>query len=168
MQWFTILKVPILKLVIGEQVLRFAPVSCDIGEREFPSRCLRLAEQRVCEVTHYARVRLFDYFSATELPIDARITHVEYALPGLRIKARHVPIAFKILLEDPQWHREKTVKMQALLEVYSARAHVRHDSECSAFCQEWVVVNGKKFVRTLGLFSTVYDPFVASGEEVVE
>jgi hypothetical protein len=163
--WFTIVKVPILKLVIGDQVLRFAPVSCDIGERELPSRCLRLAEQRVCEVTHYARVRLFDYLTGAELPIREEVRYIEYALPGMRMRAWHTLIIHKVLLQDPQWRREKIVKTRTLLEVYSARGEV--NSCARAFpCEEWVVLGGKKFTRTLGLFSTANDPFVC--EEVVE
>jgi hypothetical protein len=167
--WFVVVRIPVLKIAVGDQVLRFAPIhEGDLWEaRMFPYRCLRLAEQArgVLEVTRYAYARLFDYFSGAELPIDTRITYVEYALPGWRERARHVPVLFKVLLEDPQWRREKIARARALLEIYSARGEV--NSCARAFpCEEWVVLGGKKFTRTLGFFSTANDPFVC--EEVVE
>jgi hypothetical protein len=171
-QWFTIVKVPLLKLAIGDQTLRFAPLpeGDPWEQRVFPYRCLKVVQQArgVLEATYYAYARLFDYFSGAELPIDARITYAEYALPGWRERARHTLVLFKVLLEDPQWRREKVVKARGLLEVHSARGEVQRDPERSLFYQEWVVLSGKKFTRVLGIFSTANDPFVASGEEVVE
>jgi hypothetical protein len=160
--WFVVVRIPVLKIAVGDSVLRFAPVEEGMylwGQREFPYRCLKVVQQArgVLEVTRYAYARLYNYFTGEELPIEVRTTNAEYALPGWRERARHVPVLFKILLEDPQWRKEKVVRAHALLEVYSARGEV---NSCVCAREEWVELGGKKFTRTLGLFSTANDPFV--------
>jgi hypothetical protein len=167
MQWFVVVRIPILKITVGDQTLRFAPIHEDDPweQRVFPYRCLKVIQQArgVLEATRYAYARLYNYFTGEELPIEVRTTNAEYALPGWRERARHVPVLFKILLEDPQWRKEKVVRAHALLEVYSARGEV---NSCARAREEWVELGGKKFTRVLGLFSTANDPFVC--EEVVE
>lgn len=168
LEWFTVLKVPVLVVKVGGNKLAFDPAPEEASRWiELAGECLRILEYNRCEVKRHALTRLFDYLNQQELPVEAEVRSVGLALPGRRERARGIPVFFAITLEDEYWKREKEIKARGVLEVYSRRASVVRDPRCSAFaCLERVVIDRRKYERVLGPFSTVLDPFI--DEEALE
>jgi len=63
------------------------------------------------------------------------------------------------------WSREKEVTSQGVMEVYSLRAeaHVAPSLGVPGYREE-VIVQGKKFERLQGLFTTPYEPFIPEND----
>jgi hypothetical protein len=162
LEWFAVLRVPVLRVVVGGEELSFTLAALQ-DLRELAGECLRvLRYEDRCRVERYEVAHLFDYFTAREAPVSAEVRYIWLAIPGHRERARAVPVFFTVTLRDAYWPREREIKARGVLEVHSARAEVVQDPTlCNAYlCREEVTISGRRFVRALSLFSTVYDPFV--------
>jgi len=163
--WFTLVRFPIAKVRVEEQVLFFAPTRRvgSLGELYSVLRedVWRVAGSRgVFEACFSGEVRLFDYFTGEELPVEVRLLSAECGWRGWREKGRGVPVRFKVVLRDRLWRREREVEVSGVLEVYSTRAEVRVlPSPGGLGYREEALVGGRKFVRTLSLFAATNEPF---------
>ena len=165
-EWFTVLKVPILKITIGDQVFFFSPTR----KINTPNELLAVLKEdawriidseKAQEASFHEEARLFDYFTGEEAHISVAVLTAEICWKQRREKARQIPIHFHVTFHDKLWSRDKEITIQGILEVYSLRAevHVAPSLGLPGYREE-VIIQGKKFERLQGLFTTPYEPFI--------
>jgi len=169
-EWFTVLKVPILKITIGDQVFFFSPVR----KITTPSQLLAALKEdawriidagRAFEASFYEEARLFDYFAGREVPIAVAVLTSESGWKQRREKARQIPIRFHVTLHDKMWSREREIISKGVMEVYSQKAefHVSPSLGVPGY-REMAIIGVKKFERLRGLFTTPYEPFIPEND----
>ena len=165
-EWFTVLKVPIAKIIVGDQAFFFSPTR----RVTTPSQLLAVLKEdawriinaeKAHEASFREEARLFDYFTGEGVHIGVAVLTAEICWKQRREKARQIPINFHVTLHDKLWSREKEITIQGVLEVYSLRAevHVAPSLGVPGYREE-VIIQGKKFERLQGLFTTPYEPFI--------
>ncbi|MCC6004328.1 MAG: hypothetical protein LM590_08300 [Thermofilum sp.] len=172
--WFMVVKVPVVKVEVGDQLLFFTPTRRveSLGElysvlRKDVWRIIRV--RSIFEASFSEEVRLFEYLAGEELPVEARVLSAECGWRGVRERARHLPVLFKVVLHDAFWDRRREVEARGVLELYSTRAEVRVVPSPGVLgYREEVVVNGREFVRVRGLFTALdeYEPFTPKDDEL--
>jgi hypothetical protein len=165
-EWFTVLKVPILKITIGDQVFFFSPTR----RINTPGELLKVLKEdawriidseKPCQAKFFETARLFDYFTGQEVPISIAVLTAEAGWKQNREKARQIPIQFHVTLHDKIWNKEKEITSQGLIETYSIKGEVRIvTSHGVPGYREESIINVKRFERFQGLFTTPYEPFV--------
>jgi hypothetical protein len=170
-QWFTVVRVPLLLLSIGEQRLLYS-VTGRVGWRclvTYPSPDPTLVG-RILELIHAKgeqRIELrdeaitYDYFTGSELPVEVGVFHAHYAFQFQWVR-KSVPVRFIVYLVDKFWHKEREIKADATLEAYSEKAELVIEPAPSwvAGYDEEVTINGKTYRRIHGLFTSERTPFV--------
>jgi hypothetical protein len=176
LKWFTVVKIPFLKIALGDQRLLYS-VTGRVGfrayltypcpYRDFVDKVLEIMRAREHVVETIDEAALFDYLSATELPVDARIAHAYYAFEFQWVK-KTIPIKFVIHLKDRLWRKEREIKADAELETYSKKASVvippQRFSWAMAYDEE-VTIDGRVFRRVHGMFTTERSPFIDTSLE---
>ena len=165
----TVLRIPVLVIAVGDQVVLFAPSGCvrksELDESGFVERHLHLARERAVECERAAPVRLFrDYITGEELPVASELCYVERAVQG-RERAAAVPVRFKVALYDAFWNAEKRVEAEARLLVYSAAARLEVERH-GLLVKEKARVGGREYWRTLS--PTSVDFHYTSRDEELE
>jgi hypothetical protein len=175
LRWFTVVKVPLLRVAIGEQVLLYT-VTGRVGFRayisypapypDFVDRVLETmrARDQQC-VERIDEATLYDYFTGEELPIHTETAYANYAFQFQWVK-KAVPIKFIVHLKDRLWRRERVVEQSTTLETYSLKAGitVKPPKPWEMAYDEEVQINGVLFRRIHGLFTSERTPFV--GEDL--
>jgi hypothetical protein len=171
-EWFTVLKVPILKITIEDQVFFFSPTR----RINTPGELLKMLKEdawriidaeKAHEASFHEEARLFDYFTGEGIHITVAVLTAETCWKQQREKARQIPIKFHVTLHDKLWSREKRITIQGILEVYSLRTEVHvTPSQGIPGYQEEVIIQGKKFERLQGLFTTPYEPFIPEDDNL--
>ncbi|NAZ24265.1 MAG: hypothetical protein GU357_00685 [Thermofilum sp.] len=165
-EWFTVIKVPILKIAIGDQVFFFSPTH----RIRTPGELLKVLKEdawriidseKPYQANFYETARLFDYFNGQEVPISVAVLTIEAGWKQRREKARQIPIQFHIIFYDKMWNKEKEITSQGLIETYSVIAEVRiFTSHGVPGYREEAIINIKRFERFQGLLTTPFEPFV--------
>jgi len=165
-EWFTVLRVPILKITIGDQVFFFSPTR----RINTPSELLAVLKEdawriidseKPYQAKFYETARLFDYLNGQEAPTSAAVLTAEAVWKQRREKARQIPVNFHAIFYDKMWNKEKEITSQGLIETYSVRGEVRIvTSHGVPGYREEAIINVKRFERFQGLFTTPYEPFV--------
>ncbi|MCC6002838.1 MAG: hypothetical protein LM590_00650 [Thermofilum sp.] len=171
-EWFTVLKVPIAKIIVGDQVFFFSPTR----RVTTPSQLLAVLKEdawriidkeKTYEASFHEEARLFDYFTGEEAPISVLLLTAGAGWKLRREKARQIPIHFQVTLYDKMWNKEKEITTQGVLEVYSLKAEFRiAPSQDLPGYREETIIEGKKFVRLHGLFTTEFDPFTPKDDPI--
>jgi len=171
-EWFTVLKVPILKITIGDQVFFFSPTR----RINTPGELLKVLKEDAWRIIDAAKpyqakffetARLFDYLNGQEATISVAVLTAEAGWKLRREKARQIPIKFHVTLHDKIWNKEKEITSQGLIEVYSFKAEVRVlPSQGVSGHQEESNINEKKFVKIGGLVTTYHDPFIPENDPI--
>jgi len=176
--WFAVARVPVLKVSVGGQPLFFTPTRRvrSLGELRSALGSLRdtLLRDAAAGVGGFLasfseEVRLFEYLTGEELPVEARVLSAECGWRGVRERARHLPVLFKVVLHDAFWDRRREVEARGVLELYSTRAEVRVVPSPGVLgYREEVVVNGREFVRVRGLFTALdeHEPFTPKDDDL--
>jgi hypothetical protein len=164
-EWFTVLKVPILKITIGDQVFFFFPTR----RINTPGELLKVLKEdawriidaeKPYQAKFFETARLFDYFSGQEATITVAVLTAEAGWKQRREKARQIPIKFHVTLHDKIWNKEKEITRQGLIETYSVKAEVRVvPSQGALGYREEVIIEDKKLVKLHGLFAAYNEPF---------
>jgi hypothetical protein len=171
-EWFTVLKAPILKITIEDQLFFFSPTR----RINTPGELLKVLKEdawriidseKPYQANFYETARLYDYFNGQEVPISVAVLTAEACWKQHREKARQIPINFHVTLHDKLWSREKEITIRGVLEVYSLRAdvHVAPSQGVPGYREE-VIIQGKKFERLQGLFTTPYEPFIPEDDHL--
>jgi hypothetical protein len=164
--WFTVVKVPIAKIKVAEQIFRFLPMKRFTSQSNLYSDVKRflLDIQRYrknIETKFYEEARLYNYLTGEELPITTTLIIEEFGWLGWHMKSKKYPVTFRITLHDKMWNKDKQVLLHGYFEVYSLKVVVRSFSDTSnSGRREEIIINNKKFLRYRGLFSNIYDPFI--------
>jgi hypothetical protein len=172
-EWFTVLKVPILKIAIGDQVFFFSPTH----RIRTPGELLKVLKEdawriidseKPYQADFYETARLFDYFNGQEVPISVAVLTIEAGWKQRREKARQIPIQFHIIFYDKMWNKEKEITSQGLIETYSVIAEVRiFTSQGIPGYRQEAIIEGKKLVRLHGLFATDNEPFTPENDPIL-
>jgi hypothetical protein len=171
-EWFAVLKVPILKITIDDQVFFFSPTR----RVNTPGELLKVLKEdawriinseKAYQAKFYETARLFDYLNGQEATISVAVLTAEAGWKQHREKARQIPIKFHVTLHDKIWNKEKEITSQGLIEVYSLKAEVRIvPSQGALGYREEVIIEGKKLVRLHGLFATYNEPFTPEDDPI--
>jgi len=172
-EWFTVLKVPILKITIGDQVFFFSPTR----RINTPGELLKVLKEdawriidseKPYQAKFHETARLFDYLNAQEVQIDVAVLTAEAGWKQNREKARQIPINFHAIFYDKMWNKEKEITSQSLIEVYSLKGEVRivPSQGIPGYRQE-AIIEGKKLVRLHGLFATDNEPFTPEDDPIL-
>uniref|UniRef100_A0A7C1CEY2 Uncharacterized protein n=1 Tax=Thermofilum adornatum TaxID=1365176 RepID=A0A7C1CEY2_9CREN len=171
-EWFTVIKLPILKIAIGDQVFLFSPTR----RINTPSELFKVLKEdawriidseKPYQAKFFETARLFDYLSGQEATISVAVLIAEAGWKQRKEKARQIPINFHVTLHDKIWNKEKEITSQSLIEVYSLKAEVRIvPSQGAPGYQEEVIIEGKKLVRLHGLFATYNEPFTSEDDPI--
>jgi len=171
-EWFTVLKVPILKIAIGCQVFFFSPTRRinTPGElfKVLKEDAWRIIDsEKPYQAKFYETARLFDYLNGQEATISVAVLTAEAGWKQHREKTRQLPIQFHVTLHDKLWSREKEITIQGILEVYSLKAevHVAPSLGLPGYREE-VIIQGKKFKRLQGLFTIPNEPFIPEDDHL--
>jgi len=173
-EWFAVLKVPILKITIDDQVFFFS-----LTRRiNTPGELLKVLKEdawriidseKPCQAKFYETARLFDYFNGQEATISVAVLTAEAGWKQRREKARQIPINFHVTLHDKIWNKEKEITSQSLIETYSVKAEVRiAPSQGIPGYRQEAIIEGKKFVRLHGLFATDNEPFTPEDDPILK
>ena len=165
-EWFTVLRVPILKITIGDQVFFFSPTR----RINTPSELLAVLKEdawriidseKPYQAKFYETARLFDYLNGQEAPTSAAVLTAEAVWKQRREKARQIPVNFHAIFHDKMWNKEKEITSQGLIETYSVKAEVRvAPLRGASEYREEIIIQGKKFTRLQGSLTTYYTPFM--------
>ncbi|MCI4463087.1 MAG: hypothetical protein JHC30_02820 [Caldisericum sp.] len=165
-EWFTVIKVPILKITIGDQLFFFSPTR----RISTPGELLAVLKEdtwriidseKPYQAKFYETARLFDYLSGQEVPISVAVLTAEAGWKQRREKARQIPIKFHVTLHDKIWNKEKEITSQGLMETYSVKAELRvAPLRGASEYREEIIIQGKKFTRLQGSLTTYYTPFM--------
>jgi hypothetical protein len=171
-EWFTVLRVPILKITIGDQVFFFSPTR----RINTPGELLKVLKEdawriidleKPCQAKFFETARLFDYLNGQDAPISVAVLTAEAGWKQRREKARQIPVNFHAIFYDKMWNEEKEITSQSLIEVYSLKAEVRiAPSQGALGYREEVIIEGKKLVRLHGLFATYNEPFTPEDDPI--
>ncbi|AJB42000.1 MAG: hypothetical protein QXW42_06330 [Thermofilum sp.] len=173
-EWFTVLKVPILKITIGDQVFFFS-LTRRINTPGELFKVLKEDAWRIIDAekpyqaNFYETARLFDYFSGQEVPISIAVLTAEAGWKQHREKTRQLPIQFHVTLHDKIWNKEKEITSQGLIEIYRVKAEVRiAPSQGIPGYRQEAIIEGKKLVRLYGLFATDNEPFTPEDDPILK
>jgi hypothetical protein len=171
-EWFTVIKVPILKIAIGDQVFFFSPTH----RINTPGELLKVLKEdawriidseKPYQANFYETARLFDYFNGQEVPISVAVLTAEAGWKQRREKARQILINYHVTLHDKMCNKEKELTSQGLIEIYSVKAEVRiAPSRGAPGYREEAIIEGKKLVRLHGLFATYNEPFTPEDDSL--
>jgi hypothetical protein len=172
-EWFTVLKVPILKITIDDQVFFFSP----IRRVNTPGELLKVLKEdawriinseKAYQAKFFETARLFDYFNGQEVPISVAVLTAEAGWKLRREKARQIPIKFHVTLHDKIWNKEKEITSQGLMETYSVKAELRvAPLRGASEYREEIIIQGKKFTRLQGSLTTYYTPFMPEDDNLL-
>jgi hypothetical protein len=173
-EWFTVLKVPILKITIEDQVFFFSPTR----RINTPGELLKVLKEdkwriidseKPYQAKFYETARLLDYLSGQEATISVAVLTAEAGWKQHREKARQIPIKFHVTLHDKIWNKEKEITSQGLIEIYSVKAEVRlAPSQGVPGYRQEAIIEGKKLVRLHGLFATDNEPFTPEDDPILK
>jgi hypothetical protein len=131
-------------------VSRESPITiAALYDRRVPDKALRIIARvkDLYESVHWIPAILADYLYNEELPIQTKIYHAEYAIPGLFLN-RKIPVNFKVILYDYQIKRQKFVNAKASMESRVVQGYLQTSPLSSSLpCLEEVKVGLKKYVR---------------------
>jgi len=172
-EWFAVLKVPILKITIDDQVFFFSPTR----RVNTPGELLKVLKEdawriinseKAYQAKFYETARLFDYLNGQEATISVAVLTAEACWKQHREKAKQLPIKFHVTLHDKIWNKEKEITSQGLIEIYRVQAEVRiaPSQGVQGYRQE-AIIEGKKLVRLHGLFATDNEPFTPENDPIL-
>ncbi|MCC6003781.1 MAG: hypothetical protein LM590_05510 [Thermofilum sp.] len=172
-EWFTFLKVPVLKITIEDQVLFFSPTR----RINTPGELLKVLKEdawriidsgKAYQAKFHETARLFDYFNGQEVPISVAVLTAEAGWKQRREKSKQLPIQFHVTLNDKIWNKEKEITSQGLIEIYSVKTEVRIAlSQGVPGYREETIVESKKLVRLHGLFANDNEPFTLEDDPIL-
>ena len=126
----------------------------------------RLEGERVYEVVFYEEARLYEYLTGEELPVKVDVLCFEGAWRGY-VRPRSIPVSFRVEFRDKMWrNRTRRVTGQGLLEIRRVKSEVVPIPK--GLGGEVIVLDGKKFVRISGFYSTIYDVFLPENDQLQE
>jgi len=175
LRWFTVVKVPVLRVSVAAQTLLYT-VTGRVGFRaylayprpypDFVEKVLefmRAKDQQCVEAIDEAT--LYDYFTGEELPIHTEIAYANYAFQFQWVK-RTIAIKFVVNLKDKFWKKERKIETSATMETYSTKAtvNVKPLRPWEMAYDEETQINGVLFRRIHGMFTNERTPFV--GEDL--
>jgi hypothetical protein len=173
-EWFTVLKVPILKITIDDQAFFFSPTRRINTPGELVAvlkeDAWRIIDaEKAHEASFHETARLFDYLNAQEVPISVAVLTAEACWKQHREKAKQLPIKFHVTLNDKIWNKEKEITSQGLIETYSVKGEVRiAPSQGILGYRQEAIIEGKKLVRLHGLFATDNEPFTPEDDPILK
>jgi hypothetical protein len=170
---FTVLKVPILKITIGDQVFFFSPTR----RINTPGELLKVLKEdtwriidseKAYQANFYETARLFDYFNGQDVPISVAVLTAEVGWKQRREKARQIPVSFHVIFYDKMWNKEKEITSQGLIETYSVKVEIRLAPlrDVSEYREE-IIIQSKKFTRLQGYLTTYYTPFMPEDDNLL-
>ncbi|MEM0233818.1 MAG: hypothetical protein QXX32_00890 [Thermofilum sp.] len=173
MKWFTVVKVPLLRVIVDRQVMLYtvtgrieysAFILFPAPHPSFIDKVLELIRVKDACVETIDEAMLFDYFTGGELPVDVSVFHAYYAFEFQWVK-KAIPIRFILNLKDRFWGRERKIMTDATMETYSKKAEIvvkppRPTMVWASSYDEEVTIDEKTFIRIHGIFTTERSPFI--------